>query len=378
MKKHDSKERKFMNVEVIGARLLFLATVLALLFSNSSFEATYFHFLNATHALFWINDGLMTIFFLVVGLEIKHELLQGALNSPRKAALPAIAAFGGMLAPALIYAALNYHDATLLRGWAVPTATDIAFSLSVLSLLGSRIPFALKSFLMTLAILDDLAAITIIAVFYTETIHLPFLIVSFLGMIALFILNRWKITKILPYLLIGIFIWVSLLKSGVHPTLAGIAVAFSIPLQDGKKSERFPALRLQTQLHPWVALLIIPLFAFANAGVSFLHIAHEGLQFSIIWGVVLGLFFGKQLGIFTASWLAVKRRWAALPREVRFSQLYAASILCGIGFTISLFIGSLAFSDFEHYFNSLKMAVLLGSVLSGITGYLLLLFVSRK
>lgn len=390
MSKRTSNEfQKFIKLETVSAKILFSATILALCLSNSplrnyydSLFHTYFtiQFGNmalTSNLLFWINNGLMAIFFLVVGLEIKYEILSGTLNSPQKAVLPGIAAMGGMIVPAIIYVGINHHDAIMLRGWAVPMATDIAFSLSVLSLLGSRIPAALKAFLTALAILDDLAAIIIIAIFYTDNISIAFLGLAFICLLSLFILNKSGITRLSFYIFIGIILWVCLLKSGIHPTLAGVAVALMVPLQNRKKSYS-PLQKLQHELHHWVALGILPLFAFANAGVSLLNLGQENLHVTIILGVLCGLFVGKQLGIFSASWLAVKLGIATLPDQVRWGEIYAVSIICGIGFTISLFIGALAFSNnAESYLTSIKIGVLLGSLMSGTAGYLLLSKISR-
>jgi NhaA family Na+:H+ antiporter len=379
--------QKFIRLETISAKLLLGATLLALCLSNSPLHNYYFSFFHTyifgqlgnlqfkSNLLFWINHGLMTIFFLVVGLEIKYEILQGALNSIRKAALPGIGAIGGMIIPALIYISINYYNSTILRGWAVPTATDIAFALCILSLLGSKVPSALKAFLTTLAILDDLAAIMIIAIFYTDHLDFSFLGLVFICVLLLCILNIKKITRLSAYIITGIVLWVCFLKSGIHPTLAGVIVALTIPLKNTKRPQQSPLKKLQHLLHPWVALIIIPLFAFANAGVYLLTLG-KNLQISIILGVLFGLFIGKQVGIFGASWLAVKFHLASLPDRVRWRELYAVSIICGIGFTISLFIGELAFSNsFESYLSSIKVGVLLGSLLSGTVGYILLLLI---
>lgn len=380
-----NQSQKYINLETISAKLLLGATILALCLSNSPLSIYYDQIFHASifvqlgslkfksTLLFWINEGLMTVFFLVVGLEIKHELLQGALNSLHKAALPGIGALGGMIVPALFYISINHHDATMLRGWAIPTATDIAFSLCVLSLLGSRIPSALKTFLTALAILDDLTAIIIIALFYTDKLSLAFLALAFICTILLFILNRRGISWLSAYTLIGFVMWACLLKSGIHATLAGVVLAFMIPLQNKKNPHSFPLRKLQHKLHPWVALAVVPLFALANAGVSFLNLGAKDLHITMILGVLFGLFFGKQFGIFSASWLAVKLDMAALPDKIRWKELYAVSIICGIGFTISLFIGTLAFNyNNASYLNSIKIGVLTGSLLSGIIGYIML------
>jgi NhaA family Na+:H+ antiporter len=327
----------------------------------------------------------MTIFFLVVGLEIKYELLHGALNSLPKALLPGIAALGGMIIPALFYLGFNYHSGLMLRGWAIPVATDIAFTLAVLSLLGSKVTPALKTFLMALAILDDLIAIIIIAIFYTAHIAVIFLALALLCAALLFLLNRCGVMRLLPYCAGGLLLWFCLLKSGIHPTLAGVALAMLVPFSSNKKSPvnllLSPLHRLKQRLHPWVALGILPLFAFANAGISFLHLnlATASLHLSLIFGALCGLFFGKQLGVFGACRLAVKLRWAALPDRVRWPELYAVAVICGVGFTISIFISALAFgAQPAAYLNSAKIGVLSGSLLSGLAGYLLLLIIYRR
>jgi NhaA family Na+:H+ antiporter len=385
-----NESQKFIKLETMSAKLLLGATILALCLSNSPLNSYYDSFFHTyifgqfgnlkfkSNLLFWINEGLMTIFFLVVGLEIKYELLRGALNSLRKAALPGIAAIGGMIVPAFIYVCINYNNATMLRGWAIPTATDIAFALSVLSLLGSRVPYALKVFLTALAILDDLAAIIIIAFFYTD--HLSFISLGLASLFAclLFFINRCGITRLSVYALIGFILWICLLESGIHATLAGVILALMIPMQDRKNPHHLPLQKLKHKLQPLVALIILPLFAFANAGVSFLSLGVENLHVTVILGILFGLFVGKQLGIFSASWLAVKLGIATLPHHVRWSELYATAIICGIGFTISLFIGSLAFGYHDgSYLNSIKIGVLIGSLLSGSIGYLLLKLIHR-
>jgi len=379
---HDKKyqeSQKFIALETISAKLLLLATFLALFLSNSPLQFYYHDFFYRSHLLFFINDGLMSIFFLVVGLEVKYEMLRGSLNSLRKTALPGIGAIGGMIVPAGIYVLFNYHDKFLLRGWAVPTATDIAFSLAVLSFVGSRVPFGLKAYLTTLAIFDDVAAIMIIAFFYTNQLKTLYLGFSLIGFLVLFILNKQKIASCLPYIGIGIIFWFCFLKAGIHPTLAGIIVALMIPLENKNKT-LFPLQQLQHKLHPWVALLILPLFAFANAGISFTDLNQENLHLTLILGAFLGLFLGKQLGIFGASWLAVKFRLAALPDKIRWHELYAITVICGIGFTISLFIGALAFGKATdvHVLNSIKIGVLSGSFLSGLLGYILLCLFFKK
>lgn len=370
-----TETQKFINLETVGAKLLLIASLLALCISNSPLQYLYTGFQHAEvlhrDLLFWINDGLMTIFFLVVGAEIKYEIVQGSLSSVPKAILPGIAAFGGMLAPAIIYSMLTFHDTVMLRGWAIPTATDIAFALSVLSLLRNRIPSSLKAFLTTLAILDDLAAIIIIAIFYTKDLSILFISISMLVILLLFILNKLNVYKPTIYIFIGFILWFCLLKSGIHPTLSGVILAFMIPLK--KINNNSPLQKIQYLLHPFVALIILPLFAFANAGVSFLNLTYENFNLLITSAVLLALFFGKQFGIFSACWISVKLGIAKLPAAVHWRQLYGVAILCGIGFTMSLLIGILAFGyQDESYLNSIKIGVILGSVLSGCIGYLFL------
>lgn len=386
---NDSK--KFIKLETISAKLLLSATLLALFVCNSSlysyydslFHASFFVQLGnikfKSNLLFWINEGLMTIFFLVVGLEIKYEIVKGSLNSLRKAALPGIGAIGGMIAPAIIYICINHRDNTMLRGWAAPIATDIAFSLAILSLLGSKVHSNLKAFLTALAIFDDIAAIIIIALFYTEHLSIVYLGLSFICIFILFILNNRGVTQLCVYTFFGFVLWFYLLKSGVHATLAGVILALMIPIKNRKNPDQSPLQKLQNKLHPWVALVVLPLFAFSNAGISFLSMSTDKLHITIILGALIGLFIGKQLGIYCASWIAVKLRLATLPHHIRWSDLYAIAIICGIGFTISLFIGSLAFNDYdENYLNSIKIGVLTGSLLSGIVGYILLLLKDRR
>lgn len=369
--------RKFISEETSSAYLLLAAMIVALVFSNSPWHTYYTVFFHTpltlkfidwqfkTDPLFLINEGLMSIFFLVVGLEIKYELLQGSLNTRAKALLPGVAALGGMLIPALIYFAFNYDNKNNLRGWAIPTATDIAFALGVLSLLRHRAPIELKAFLTALAIFDDLAAIIIIALFYTAHLSLHHLILAFIFIILLTLFNIKNIHHLFIYCFVGVVLWISFLKAGINPTLAGVVLASLIPLHTASS--------LKKNLHPIVAFFIMPLFAFANAGITFFDISLSTLNASITLGIIASLFFGKQIGVFGASWLAVKGGVAELPNKVNWPQLYGISLICGIGFTISLFIGALAF-DLNNpvLTNSVKIGVLGGSLLSGLTGYFLL------
>jgi len=386
-----SSSREFIKLETMGGNLLLGATILALFLSNSPWHGYYektfqesfsIHLASwqfKTNFLFLINQGLMSIFFLVVGLEIKYEIFQGVLNSLPRALLPGFAALGGMIVPALIYSVFNYHDAESLRGWAIPTATDIAFSLGVLSLLGNRVSVELKTFLTALAIFDDLAAIIIIALFYTAHLSFLFLGCGLLCLGVLFILNIKKINNIFIYSIMGFILWVCFLNAGVNPTLAGVALAFLMPLDDSMSHRLSSSKRLKKLLHPGVVLGILPLFAFANAGISFFNLSVASLHLSIVLGILASLFFGKQIGVFGACWLAVKLRVAQLPSQVQWVELYGVSMICGIGFTISLFIGELAFKQFNiDYSNSVKLGVLGGSLLSGVAGYLLLFFKRKK
>ena len=385
--------QNFMQLEASGGIALFFMAVLALIIDNSPASIYYHQFFSTTislqwddHALtkpvlLWINDGFMVIFFLLVGLEIKRELFEGELNSVAKALLPAIAAAGGMMVPALIYVAFNAGDSEALRGWAIPTATDIAFSLGILSLLGSRIPPSLKIFLMALAIFDDIGAVIVIAIFYTHDISLLSLSLAIVLMGVLLLMNRLRVTSYLPYFIVGIILWVCVLKSGVHATLTGIALAFAIPLRDRVRPNHLPAAELIKSLHPWVAFAILPIFAFANAGISFKGFTFQHFLGPISMGIALGLLIGKQVGIGGAAWLAIKSKIARLPAGASLAGVYGVALLGGVGFTMSLFVGTLAFEYGEAvslHAAMVRSGVLTGSLLSGILGYLLLRNVYRK
>jgi NhaA family Na+:H+ antiporter len=322
-----------------------------------------------------INDGLMTLFFLLVGLEIKRELLVGELSSVRRIVLPAIAALGGMAAPAAIYLLVNRGSGMALRGWAIPAATDIAFALGVLSLLGARVPASLTAFLTALAIFDDLGAILIIALFYTASLSWFALALAALGLSALVALNMLGHRRLAPYLLIGAGVWGCVLASGVHPTLAGVAVALTMPLSRPIAAEA-PLQRRERALHPWVAYLIVPLFGFANAGLAFGGLTSSQLSSGVAWGIGSALFLGKQLGVAAGCWLGLRTRLAELPAGATAVQLYAVALLCGIGFTMSLFIGGLAFPS-DQMIVETKLGVLAGSVLSALCGYGLMRAASR-
>jgi Na+:H+ antiporter, NhaA family len=323
----------------------------------------------------WINDGLMAIFFLFVGLEIKQEILAGALSSWRRALLPAVGALGGMLAPALIYALITRSDPSALRGWAIPAATDIAFAVAVLAMLGPRVPPSLKAFLLALAILDDLGAILIIAAFYTTSLSLVSLGLAGLGCLVLAALNRAGVVRIAPYMLVGIAIWICVLKSGVHATLAGVLVAMAIPLSSADRAVPSPLEQLKESLLPWVTFAILPLFAFANAGVTLTGLTAAQLFQPIPLGIAVGLTIGKPLGILSAVALAIRSGFGQLPDGATWSQLAGTSIIAGIGFTMSLFIGMLAFPD-PAYALPLRVGVLAGSLVSAVAGYVLLRMVT--
>ena len=390
---HDSSPvaalRDFLKLESASGIVLVLAGVLAMVTANTPL-AEYYQawlqtpiklqvgtFLLDKTLLIWIDDLLMAVFFLLVGLEIKREIVAGELSDRSKVALPAVAALGGMVVPAAIYAALNWHDPVGIRGWAIPSATDIAFALGVLSLFGSRVPVGLKIFLMTLAVLDDLGAIVIIALFYTYDLSFNALAGAAVAIATLLVLNRAGVTRIAPYILVGTALWVFVLKSGVHATLAGVVTAFFVPASDPAHPEHPPASRLEHSLHPWVAFGILPLFAFANAGVNLTGMSLYNLLDPIPLGIVLGLFVGKQVGVFTFAWVAVKAGLARLPSGVTFPQVYGAAILCGIGFTMSLLIGFLAFENAAtgEVVVSDRIGILAGTLLSAVFGALVLYFV---
>jgi NhaA family Na+:H+ antiporter len=375
----------FIQHEATGGLLLVGAAIAALLVANSPLQGLYRSCLSAPvglslsgielekPVLLWINDGLMAIFFFLVGLEIKRELIVGELSSLGKAALPGIAAAGGMAMPALIYIAINAGDWVALRGWAIPAATDIAFAVGVLALLGNRVPSSLKIFLLALAILDDLGSIVIIAVFYTGNLHWSALLAAASAAGVLAILNRAGVTRLAPYLLIGLSIWLCVLKSGVHATLAGVVVAAAIPLAKGGPQGTSLLERLEEQLHPWIALAILPLFAFANAGVSLAGVTLAKLLAPVPLGIVAGLVIGKPLGILAASWLALAGGLAQKPTGATWQQLLGVGMLGGVGFTMSLFIGTLAFPDPAHA-AQLRLGVLTASLCSAVAGYLVLRF----
>ena len=323
--------------------------------------------------VFWVNDGFMAVFFLLVTLEIKREMLVGHLSKISSLVLPGMAALGGMLVPSLIFVSLNLGNADALHGWAIPTTTDIAFSLGVLALFGSRAPATLKIFLMTLAVLDDLGAIVIIALFYTENLSGTSTTIAVIASLGLLALNRFGVRRLAPYIWLGIILWVSVLKSGVHATLAGVVLGFAIPLGQPDAENESPLKHLIHELHPWVAFAILPLFAFMNAGVAFRDFNPGNMLGTVPLGIALGLFLGKPIGILSFVWISLKLKWASLPESVDWPQLIGIAFLCGIGFTMSLFLGSLAFQEGgSGYARSDRLGIILGSLFSGIVGYLIL------
>ncbi|RJG39494.1 Na+/H+ antiporter NhaA [Motilimonas pumila] len=377
--------RQFLKQESAPGILLIMAALAALLVANSPLSSVYLSFLDTPvqvriasldidkPLLLWINDGLMAIFFLLIGLEVKRELVEGGLSSKEKAMFPAIAAVGGMVVPALVFLLFNFGDDVTRAGWAIPAATDIAFALGVLALFGKRVPVSLKVFLLALAIIDDLGVIVIIALFYSTDLSITSLLVAAASCALLFAMNVRGESRISLYMLVGLVLWVAVLKSGVHATLAGVVVGFSIPLynkQGGKVLSK-----LEHGLHPWSSFMILPIFAFANAGVSLAGIEFSALGQALPLGIMLGLFVGKPLGIFSACYLAVKSGIATLPSGVNFKQVFAVSVLCGIGFTMSIFITSLAFAGVAASFDSIaRLAILIGSAAAAIVGYLVLHF----
>ena len=378
--------QRFMDSEASGGLVLMGSAALGMIVANSYFAADYDHLLHAKvgglSVLHWINDGLMALFFLLVGLEIKREMLVGELDSWPRRALPLIAAIGGMIAPALIFIAINYQTPETWRGWAVPTATDIAFALGVLSLFGSRIPNSLKVFLTSLAIMDDLGAILIIAIFYASDLSLQVLGLAGLATAVLVAFNWFGVKRLAPYLVVGVLLWAATLFSGIHATLAGVVLALTIPLGDtsgghGGENGNSPLYRLEDALGLGVAFIVVPIFGFANAGVSLSGVTFDMLLAPLSLGVVLGLFLGKQLGIMVFVFGAHRTGIVHLPAEASWREVYGVAILCGIGFTMSLFIGLLAFSDADHIAMT-KLAVLAGSLLSAFAGAVVLLWPKRK
>ena len=375
--------RDFLRHEATAGLLLMATAALALLLDNSPLSPIYDKLIATPVVLqigefeidkpllLWINDGLMAVFFMLVGLEIKREVLEGELSSRSQIMLPGIAAVGGMVVPAAVYVMINWEHPILLDGWAIPAATDIAFALGILALLGSRVPVALKLFLLALAIIDDLGAIIIIAVYYTADLSLVSLAVAGVGATALIIMNRCGVLRLAPYILVGIVMWAGVLKSGVHATLAGVVLAMAIPLRAAEPGQEPPLKRLEHALHPWVAFGVLPAFAFANAGVSLAGLSLDSFFEPLPLGIMLGLFLGKQLGVFGFVWIGVRLGLCQLPHGVTWPQIYGVALLSGIGFTMSLFIGTLAYED-PAYSAGIRLGVLGGSILSGVLGYLVL------
>ncbi len=380
---------KFLKKESSVGILLMIATLSAILLANSPLHGLYDYFLAtpfevrlgrqihiAKPLLLWVNDGLMAVFFFLIGLEVKREVLSGQLSSKAQIMLPGVAALGGMLVPALVYVLINLNDPIALDGWAIPAATDIAFALGVLALLGDRVPSSLKIFLLALAIMDDLGAIVIIALFYSGDLSMTMLVLAAVCLVLLVVFNRIKIDNLAPYLWVGIFLWVFVLKSGVHATLAGVALAFAIPIKSSKNPNHSPLESLEHELHPWVSYLILPVFAFANAGISLAGMEIGDLFHPVPLGIMLGLIVGKLVGVYGFSMAAIKMGLARMPGHATWQHLLGVAALCGIGFTMSLFIGGLAFEhtggDAVPYLTTHRLGILSGSMISGVLGYLIL------
>jgi len=379
----------FFKLEAASGLILLISAIVALIISNSSISSLYFESLNKyiflginnfglkLSVLHWINDALMAIFFFFVTLEIKREFLQGELSNIKQALLPIIAAVGGMLVPALVYVYINLGDSETLTGWAIPSATDIAFSLGVLSLLGKRVPISLKVFLTALAIIDDLGAIIIIALFYSGDLSIKYLSLMLIAFLILLVINKFNVKKFLPYLVVGLFLWDFTHNSGIHATIAGVLLAMTIPHR--KKEKDFSLLiKIEHAISPYVAFAIMPLFAFANAGVSLDGLSFSSLLDKVPLGIVLGLFLGKQLGVFVFSYISIKLKIAQMPNNSNWFNFYGVGVLTGIGFTMSLFVGNLAFVENMQYMDGVKIGVLTGSLLSTLFGYFLILLTPNK
>ena len=381
--------RKFFRLKSAAGILLLLAAIAAIVVENSFLSDSYSKLLHSSISFkisnfaidkdlhHWINDGLMAIFFLLVGLEIKRELIQGHLSTRQQFSLPAVAAIGGITVPAIIYISLNFGNDVTTNGWAIPTATDIAFALGVVTLLGDRVPISLKVTLVAIAIIDDLMAIIIIATFYTSDVSIYYLLLAAVATSVLFLLNKKQINKLSPYVILGILLWMFVLKSGIHASLAGVLLAQFIPLNSKYTSSHSPLQNLEHSIAPWVNFSILPIFAFANAGVSF-----SGMKLNLLWdpvtlGIILGLFFGKQIGVMLFTYVGSLLKVCKLPSDISWAQYYGLSLVTGIGFTMSLFIGSLAFTDPE-YQTSVRLGVLIASLLAGILGYLTLRITTKS
>jgi Na+:H+ antiporter, NhaA family len=388
--------RNFFRLETAAGFVLIVAAVAAMIVANSPLADSYNYFLNeikftvgftdrvsvinfalSETVLHWINDGLMAIFFFLIGLEIKREFVEGELSSRDRALLPFIGAIGGMALPALIFLSLTAQDSVLMRGWAIPSATDIAFTLGVLALLGRRVPLSLKILITAIAVIDDLGAILIIALFYSHGLYLPALLVALMALAALILMNKRGVARPAAYILLGFVLWVAVLQSGVHATLAGVITALCIPMRDPKNLAHRPCEELEHHLHPWVAFMILPIFAFANAGVSLSGITWSTMLDPVVLGIALGLFIGKQIGIFTALGAAMKLGLSPRPAGVTWVQLYGGAILCGIGFTMSLFIGGLAYHDSQLQ-TEVRLGVIAGSLMSAVLGYVVLRYMAKR
>ena len=381
----------FFKLEAASGLVLLFAAIIALIVSNTDLSIYYKDILDSNFRLgvgkfginltilHWINDVLMAIFFFLVSLEIKREFIQGELSNPKQAMLPIIGAVGGMLVPALIYIAINYKDPVTLNGWAIPSATDIAFSLGVLSLLGKRVPLSLKVFLTALAIIDDLGAIIIIAFFYSGQVQFVYLLLMLVCMLILLLFNKLNIRNFIPYLIVGVFLWEFTHASGIHATISGVLLALTIPHKDNEKSHSHSLLiKLEHAISPYVAFGIMPIFAFANAGVSLEGIGLGTLLEPVPLGILCGLFFGKQIGVFLFSYLSIKLNFAEMPNNSNWVTFYGVGVLTGIGFTMSLFVGNLAFVEATNHLDGVKIGVLLGSLLSTVFGYMLIFLYSKK
>lgn len=380
--------KKFFKLEAASGILLFSFALFAILLANTGLKNFYFDFLNTPISvrlgefsidkplLLWVNDGFMAVFFTLVGMEVKRELFEGALSSYQRAIFPAIAAFGGMIVPAVIFYLVTHQHPELNSGWAIPMATDIAFALGIVALLGQRVPMSLKIFLLALAIIDDLGAIVVIAIFFSHDISMTALIIATIAVAMLFTMNYLKVSQICVYMVVGVILWASVLKSGVHATLAGVIIGFAIPLR-GPNNER-PLHDFEHHLAPWCSYLILPLFAFSNAGVT-LKDAHLSSLFSpLTLGITLGLVVGKTIGVFGFSFIAVKLGFAKLPKNVNFKQIFAMAVVCGIGFTMSMFLASLAFGNVDDELMLLsRLGILLGSSISAVLGYFLLKYTTK-
>lgn len=388
--------QEFFRLETAGGFVLVFAAVLAMIVANSPLSSLYEFFLNDLHftigfdsveggihfslsksVLHWINDGMMVIFFFLVGLEIKREFKEGQLSSRARAILPLLAAVGGMAVPAAIFLFFTWNDPGLQHGWAVPSATDIAFTLGVIALLGSRVPFSLKVLVTAIAVIDDLGAILVIALFYTQDLFFPALWVAATAIAGLIVMNRYDVWRPAAYVMVGFILWIAVLESGVHATLAGVVTALCIPMHSVKRPDYHPCEHLVHTLHPWVAFMILPMFAFANAGVSLDGTSLADLGDPVVLGIMFGLFLGKQLGIFATLWGAIKLGISPKPDGASWAQIYGVAVLCGIGFTMSLFIGGLAYTNSDLQVQ-VRLGVIIGSVLSAVFGYFLLARLSGR